>query len=224
MTLPASEQAYLKFWRENSSLDLPRQITIAQTTVVACPGVFNPDPRITRSCLHLVKSMISVRDKSVLDVGTGVGVLAIIAAMQGARSVVAIDPDALAIQCATANIRRHNLMDKIRVEQASFVPLQGVENYEVILANLPFLDNARPLVITYEIFLERVLPALDSGTVLQLAWASFGAVNNLEGLLADFSIDFKKQTCRWFGVEWMTYTCRRTVPQRPLSDQRIHRN
>jgi ribosomal protein L11 methyltransferase len=68
----------------------------------------------TRLCLRLLQKVPLV-GRSVLDVGTGSGVLAIAAARLGARRVLAVDYDREAIACATDNVRRNNVESRVDV-------------------------------------------------------------------------------------------------------------
>ena len=72
-------------------------------------------------------------DKSVLDFGTGTGILAILAEKLGAAKVLAIDNDEWSITNATENILQ-NSCNKIIIEQHNAIPI--VEKYDIILANI----------------------------------------------------------------------------------------
>jgi ribosomal protein L11 methyltransferase len=66
----------------------------------------------TRLCLQLL-SDIDVSDLTVLDLGTGSGVLSMAAALDGARSVTGIDVDQDAINSAETSARLNTLPDTI---------------------------------------------------------------------------------------------------------------
>ncbi len=87
----------------------------------------------TRLCLELMEDRIGSGD-SVLDVGTGSGILAIAAAMLGARPVLAIDTDETATGVAARNARR-NGCDGIRFATASCAALRATR-FDHVVANL----------------------------------------------------------------------------------------
>jgi ribosomal protein L11 methyltransferase len=80
-------------------------------------------------------------DAKALDIGTGSGVLAIVAAKLGIGRVDAIDTDPCARFEARANIRLNRLQGQVRVFDGSLGTV--VDRYELILANLrtPTLIN-----------------------------------------------------------------------------------
>ncbi len=68
----------------------------------------------TRLCLHLLGRLYCPNAMmDVVDVGTGTGILALAAAQLGARRVVALDVNPLAVQEAAANVRRNRLEGRI---------------------------------------------------------------------------------------------------------------
>ncbi len=70
----------------------------------------------------------------VLDVGSGSGILSIAAARLGARAVLALDVDPIAVEATTANARRNRLARTIRAREGS-VP-SGDGPFDLVLANL----------------------------------------------------------------------------------------
>ena len=81
---------------------------------------------------HILKD--DMRNKSVLDMGCGTGVLAILAAMKGAKPVEAIDVDNWCYLNTLENIERNNCAD-IKVEEGDAALLAG-RSYDIIIANI----------------------------------------------------------------------------------------
>jgi ribosomal protein L11 methyltransferase len=76
---------------------------------------------------------LELRQKSVLDFGTGTGVLAILACKMGAGSVLAIDSDELSIENAQENVAV-NGCETIEILLSD--SLSGTDRFDVILANI----------------------------------------------------------------------------------------
>lgn len=87
---------------------------------------------------HIMDSLYKHRGKvvggSVLDVGTGTGVMAIYASKLGAKSVLATDISDDAIKCAISNIAKSNVDVAVIKNDLT----NGItDRYDVIIANLP---------------------------------------------------------------------------------------
>ncbi len=78
----------------------------------------------------------------VCDVGTGSGVIAIACALLGARRVVALDTDPLAVEAARANVARNAVGDLVWVSAGSVDQVSG-EAFDVVVANIvtPVLED-----------------------------------------------------------------------------------
>jgi ribosomal protein L11 methyltransferase len=92
----------------------------------------------TRLCLELLENIMDampiMHSPSVLDVGTGSGILAIAAVQLGAQRVCAVDIDPQAIEVARENLAANGLLDQV---ECSTTPLQSVEGcFDIILANI----------------------------------------------------------------------------------------
>lgn len=88
----------------------------------------------TRMCLRLL-SEIDVVDKTVLDLGTGSGVLSMAAALAGARSVVGLDVDQDAIDSAEHSANLNTLPDSITFTVGDFRS-DPPQVSDLVLANL----------------------------------------------------------------------------------------
>lgn len=86
----------------------------------------------TRLALKLL-SQTGATNKTILDVGTGSGILAVAAAKLGATKVHAVDIDPLAVEAARETARRNGVADRVTVEEGS-VP--AGKRYDLVLANL----------------------------------------------------------------------------------------
>ena len=84
----------------------------------------------------MIQQLLSadLKDKTVLDMGSGTGILAIMAELRGAKSVDAIDIDDWCYENAMENAERNNCK-KIRVFKGD-AALLADKNYDVIIANI----------------------------------------------------------------------------------------
>ncbi len=81
------------------------------------------------------------RDEYVLDMGTGCGILGIVAAEKASR-VVAIDINPYAIRYAKENAEVNCVRDKLSFVQGDlFTPLRSQEQFDLIIFNAPYLPE-----------------------------------------------------------------------------------
>lgn len=102
----------------------------------------------TRLMLRLLPSAIKKGD-TVLDVGTGTGILSIASLKLGAISAFGFDIDEWSSNNAWENAVINKVTDSFKIEEGSFEVVPGESTYDVILANInrnALLDMQRPLV------------------------------------------------------------------------------
>ncbi|MCJ7718988.1 class I SAM-dependent methyltransferase [Candidatus Bathyarchaeota archaeon] len=81
------------------------------------------------------------RDEYVLDMGTGCGILSVVAAEKASR-VVAIDINPYAIRYAKENAEANVVEDKLSFVQGDlFTPLRSREQFDLIIFNAPYLPE-----------------------------------------------------------------------------------
>lgn len=123
-------------WR--SVPDLPRELLLLDSVFW--------EPLDTQSLRKLIREQPQlVRGKSVLEIGTGSGLIALCCRQAGAETVVASDINPHAIACASANARRmgHRLDIRLVDEEDSraFTVLGKHEKFDLIVSNPPWEDD-----------------------------------------------------------------------------------
>ena len=106
---------------------------------VVMPSVFNPKvPRTGEFLAAQLDSQLVGSETEVLDMGTGSGVCAVIAARH-ARRVVAVDINPEAVRCAGINALMNHLEHRIDVRHGDLFGPVPAERFDIILFNPPFL-------------------------------------------------------------------------------------
>jgi tRNA1Val (adenine37-N6)-methyltransferase len=110
--------------------------------------------------------------KSLLDIGTGAGLLSLMVAQKVAVPIEAVEIDAPAANQAATNVAQSPFKDQITVVQNDVLHLEDI-HYDVILSNPPFYENE----------LKSGRAAKDTAHHgHQLTWAElFAAINRLLG-------------------------------------------
>lgn len=90
----------------------------------------------TRLCLLALETWIRPGDR-VLDVGTGSGILAIAAAKLGARQVIGVDLDPVAVQVARDNVRLNHVAAHVAIEEGTLEMLDPTpRSFDRIVVNI----------------------------------------------------------------------------------------
>ena len=114
-------------------------------------------------------------DTEILDIGCGTGILSIIAAKLGAKSVEAIDIDEVAVKVARENIELNQEIPKVSAYKAVLSDLKQDEHkYDIVVANIianviidlssqiPYYLKKESLFITSGIIKERKQEVIDA--------------------------------------------------------------
>jgi ribosomal protein L11 methyltransferase len=120
-------------WREHEAA--PADIIIRLDPGMAFGTGLHPTTRLCLAAIEQIAEAGGVAGAEVLDVGTGSGILAICAALLGARSIVAVDTDPLAVATARTNAALNGLEHVIEGRQGS-LPLATGETFDLVVANL----------------------------------------------------------------------------------------
>lgn len=120
-------------------------VEILGKTFDVLPGVFSP--KYFSDTCFFAEVFPDPKDKKVLEIGPGTGVVSIFAALRGAAHVTAIDINPAAVANTTHNAKRHCVVDKLTILQGDvYRPLQLADQFDIIFWNTPFgLVHDRPL-------------------------------------------------------------------------------
>ena len=88
----------------------------------------------TQLCIRTLAKRLRVKGLSVLDVGTGSGILAIIAAKLEASEVWGVDADDLSVGIAGENVERNNVSPNVRIRLGTVGDVR--RTFDVVVANI----------------------------------------------------------------------------------------
>jgi len=95
----------------------------------------------TQLCIQALGERIKKKGLSVLDVGTGSGILSIVAAKLGAKEVRGIDIDGAAVENAIENVEENHVSNLVRIKKGRIGDLQ--KKFDLIVANIDFKSLKR---------------------------------------------------------------------------------
>ncbi len=102
------------------------------------PTVFHPALFFSSRIFARFISKLDLTHRKVLDIGTGSGILAVVAAARGAE-VVAVDKNPEAVKCTHYNVRINGLGKRVKIFQGDlFQPLDQNKKFDYIFFNPPF--------------------------------------------------------------------------------------
>jgi release factor glutamine methyltransferase len=184
--------------------------------LVVLPEVFNPAifSRTSGLLARAVDAWIPPEGSGevrVLDLGTGSGIGAVLAARRGFRTV-AVDVNPHAVRCARINALLHRLEERIDVRQGDlFAPVAG-ERFDLVLFNPPFfhgqpaseLDRAWRGTDVLERFAAGLPAALAEGGTALLCLSTDGNGEALLAALRDGGFRIETAARRDLGNEVVT--------------------
>lgn len=156
----------------------------------------------SETSLALAEALLGYPGLSTLDLGTGSGLLGIVAAKNGAGNVTAVDVDPLAVQQARENARLNQVEGQMDFRVFDVLTDDLESTYDLIITNPPFMPMlAGATFMSAEItravcggprgtdmllrFAGRSREWLSSGGVLLFPVPEFGDHQAVEGFLAD---------------------------------------
>lgn len=161
----------------------------------------------TSLCLKTLEKYVAEGD-DVIDVGTGSGVLAIAAAKLGARQVLAVDLDPVAVSSATENTRLNGLEDRIQVMQSDLLGvMKASESGDGINVNVPVkIVVANILAEIILLFLQDVHDVLQTGGLYVISGIITAKEQAIDEALTALNFEILEKS---YDGEWVVFVARK---------------
>jgi ribosomal protein L11 methyltransferase len=178
-------------WSENDPVD---RIVIALEPKMAF-GTGKHET--TQLCVYAVRNAVK-GGEIVLDLGTGSGILAILAAKLGAANVLGLDLNSAAVENARENIKRNEVNGRVTIEYGSMQKVKKRDHYDIVISNL-IRDGI------FELF-DDFVRAAKPGGIMILSGILTDQIEEMNRFFerrgyADFEITTKNEwACYQFGV------------------------
>ena len=88
----------------------------------------------TKLCIQALEQRLRKRGLSVLDVGTGSGILSIVAAKLGAGEVWGVDHDGASVENARENVVRNHVSDRVKIRRGTIGHID--KKFDIVVANI----------------------------------------------------------------------------------------
>ncbi|HIP95731.1 MAG TPA: 50S ribosomal protein L11 methyltransferase [Anaerolineae bacterium] len=197
-------------WREQfTTLHVGQRVVIKPTWLSYSPSpneaIIELDPGMafgtglhptTRQCLLALETHLRP-GMSILDLGSGSGILAIAAAKLGAGAVLALDTDPTAVEVARANVRANGVQQQVTVTHGSLSAAQGT--FDLVLVNI----LARVII---ELIAQGLINRLKAGGIIVTAGIIEGQAANVEAALREQGVAIVE---RRIERDWVSFIGRK---------------
>ena len=131
----------------------PYFTTVCGKEFIVYPNVFSPKYFLDT---EFFAEHVNVKEgEDFLEIGPGTGVISVLTALRGARSVTCVDINPSAVANTEANAQLHGVVKNIRVYRGDvFSPLKPNQTFDVILWNTPFgyINNKTLSILERSVF------------------------------------------------------------------------
>ncbi|MED5020381.1 50S ribosomal protein L11 methyltransferase [Paenibacillus chibensis] len=160
----------------------------------------------TALCLRTLEKVVKGGEE-IIDVGTGSGILAIGAVLLGAKHVLALDLDPVAVSSARENADLNQMQSQITVKESDLLGLLNGSGDEELGIKLPVnIIVANILAEIILMFIDDVYQALEPGGVYIASGIYKNKVEIVQQALEDSGFDIE-DVCR--DEDWVAFVARK---------------
>lgn len=115
-----------------------RHVRVGDVALEVPPSVFHPGVFLTSKMFAKFLRSQDLRGKRVVEIGTGSGILALSAALAGARQVVALDINPNAVRAAQINAEANGVGEAVEARVSDlFSAVTAQETFDVVISSPP---------------------------------------------------------------------------------------
>jgi len=180
------------------------EVTLNGVKLIIRKGVFSP----TNSTKLVLDNIPNMKNKVVLDVGSGSGVLGIYCALSGAKKIVSVDNDEKVVQNTKENVDRNDCKNIFSVIKSDlFENVSG--KFDFIFGNLPTSNRSWNLEGTTQdlmkTFIVECPKYLKKNGRVYFTWNSNENVDEIKDFLSNSKFNFKITDERVSGRTWYLF-------------------
>jgi len=115
----------------------PYEVNVLGKKIVVYPGVLSP--RYNPSARFYIENIPSQKDKTVLEVGCGCGVISLLIALNGVGNIIAVDINPIAVENTVENCKMYNIDNATVLQSDLFENIDG--KFDSIIFAAPYYGN-----------------------------------------------------------------------------------
>ena len=162
------------------------------------------EPADTASLRKLIRTTDLVKNKTVLEIGTGTGLISLCCLQAGARRVVATDINPAAIANAQYNAKKLAVTDRLDtrlvpiIEGGAYSVIKSDETFDLIVSNPPWEDQTPESIEEFAFYdegfslvdslLKNLRQHLRKGGKALLAYGNVEAIRTIEELVSEYEL------------------------------------
>lgn len=176
-------------------------VDVSGTSLLVLPGVWSP--AYDWSGRFHVEALPEVHGRDILEIGSGCGLISVFAVLRGARSVLAVDINPVAVENTRINFERLGAAGIVACARVSDVFSNVEGKFDLVIWNAPYHGSAPADMLeracaderyaSLRKFFEGVADHLRPGGMIQIGFSTSGDVCLLQALIREHGLAIQRR-------------------------------
>lgn len=115
----------------------PYEVNVLGKKIIVFPGVLSP--RYNPSAYFYIENIPSQKNKTVLEIGCGCGVISLLVTLNGVGNIIAVDINPIAVENTVENFKMYNIANATVLQSDLFENIDG--KFDSIIFAAPYYGN-----------------------------------------------------------------------------------